>query len=106
MHLGTVAEYSDLTVLSGEYTDTVIFVAHGCPTLSRKEYAEGSGDLESFEVGDYHELYLTTQNIRNIEYIFGAESLKKPLYFCRVVNLYSKEPAYSPSAKGAQLMIQ
>ncbi len=86
-----IAEYSDLTILSGEYTDDVIFVTHGCPELTRSEYVEGSGDLEEFHIGDYHELHLTMQNVHNIESINPMpENSEEFAYFSEVVNLFTR----------------
>jgi len=90
-HFGAVAEYSDLTVLSGTYAHDVVFVIHGCPELRRSEYAAGSGDLESFRVGEYHELHLTSQNVNKVEIYPGdIKPTEGLLYFCKTVNLYKK----------------
>jgi hypothetical protein len=62
-HWSAVAKYTDLQITSGIYPYDVVYVMHGCPELKRSEYAKDSGDLESFNVGDYHELHLTKQNI-------------------------------------------
>jgi hypothetical protein len=89
-HFGAVAEYTDLTVLRGTYPYETIFVTHGCPELKRSEYAEGSGDLEVFRTGDYHELHLTQQNVYDVStYPTDLKDLSEGLYFSSVVNLYS-----------------
>jgi hypothetical protein len=62
VHFGAVAEYTDLRITSGQYLKDKVYVVHGCPELSRNEYAEGSGNLASFEIGAYHVLHLTLQN--------------------------------------------
>lgn len=46
-----VAEYTDLTVVSGTYSHDAIYVVHGC-AFDYKEH---------FEVGEYYELRLTLQ---------------------------------------------
>ncbi len=61
-HIGAVAEYTDLKIINGSYLQDKIYVVHGCPELARNEYANASGNLESFQIGDYHVLYLTSQN--------------------------------------------
>ncbi len=90
IHWSTVAEYTDLQVISGKYPYDVVYVIHGCPELKRSEYAQGSGDLESFNVGDYHELHLTKGNVYHTMDYSDEPYPKDRLYFCRVVNLYKK----------------
>lgn len=89
LHFGAVAEYTDLTVLSGTYTAPTIFVVQGCPEMPRNQYAEGSGDLEIFRGGDYHELHLTQQNLSGVAVQPGNLAVPAGgLYFCQTVNRY------------------
>ncbi len=90
VHWSAVAEYTDLQVINGTYPYNVIYVIHGCPELKRSEYAKGSGDLESFNVGDYHELHLTKENVYQTMKLLNDPHPSDQLYFCREVNLYKK----------------
>jgi len=75
IHFGAVAEYTDLSITNGQYLRDKIYVVHGCPELSRNEYAEGSGNLAAFQIGDYHVLHLTLQNETEIGMIDSGELL-------------------------------
>ena len=94
IHFGAVAEYTDLIVIEGKYAGGTIYVVHGCPELPRNEYAEDSGNLKSFQVGDYHllRLHLTRDEPEKGMKVF-SEGLELPkdatLYFCSQVDLYS-----------------
>ena len=55
-----------VTLAVGQYLKDTIYVVHGCPEIARNEYAKGSGNLASFQVGDYHILHLTSQNVFKI----------------------------------------
>jgi len=73
LHFGAVAEYTDLTITNGQYLGDKIYVVHGCPELSRNEYAEDSGNLAALQIGDYHVLRLTLQNETKIGVIDSGE---------------------------------
>jgi hypothetical protein len=88
VYWSAVAEYTDLQVISGTYPYDVVYVIHGCPEIKRNEYAQGSGNLESFTVGDYHELHLTKENAYHTMDHSNGPYPKDHLYFSRVVNLY------------------
>ena len=90
VHFSAVAEYTDLRVISGTYPYDTVYVMHGCPELTRRQYAQGSGDLESFNVGDYHELHLTKENVYHTMEHSNGPYPKDRLYFSRVVNLHTK----------------
>jgi hypothetical protein len=90
VHWSAVAEYTDLQIISGTYPYDVVYVIHGCPELKRSEYAQGSGDLESFNVGDYHELHLTRENVYHTMDHSNELYMKDRLYFSKVVNLYKQ----------------
>jgi hypothetical protein len=82
IHSGGVAEYDDLQIINGNYSKEKIYVVHGCPGMSRKEYASESGSLTSFREGDYHVLHLTSKNIYKIESIDWG-SIKLPVDFSK-----------------------
>jgi hypothetical protein len=67
IHYGGIAEYTDIRVLKGKYSQQKVYVIHGCTEIKRTNYVKGSGNLESFQIGDYHKLNLTLQNIYRIE---------------------------------------
>jgi len=90
IHWSAVAKYTDLQIASGIYPYDVVYVMHGCPELKRNEYAKDSGDLESFNVGDYHELHLIKQNIYQTMEHSNEPYPKDRLYFCQQVNYYKK----------------
>ncbi|MCA9535255.1 MAG: hypothetical protein KC593_16295 [Myxococcales bacterium] len=62
-HIAVVMRYEVLQVIgaqpylgpSGNQWDVI----HGCPELSRARYRAGSGDVESFRLGDVHRLVLS-----------------------------------------------
>jgi len=83
LHFGPLAEYTNLKILKGQYSKDTIYVVHGCPELTRSEYAKGSGTLESFQVGDYHLLHLTLQNVYDIGTIVPGEKLKHLYEVCK-----------------------
>lgn len=88
VHFGAIAKYTDLTVLQGAYTAKEIYVVHGCPEMPRQMYDKRSGDLDKFQVGDYHELHLTKTNVHHVESIVGDKGAsQEEIYFCRIVNL-------------------
>jgi hypothetical protein len=90
---GAIAEYTDLQVLSGSYPSDTIYVVHGCPEMPRNEYSAESGTLTSFETGDYHLLFLTTENVFKIEMINQAGLEIPPgaiMYYSFHVDLYTK----------------
>ncbi|KAL6063553.1 SAP domain-containing protein [Balamuthia mandrillaris] len=61
-HYGLVMKYQLLEVISGVWqnpaSDTVLYVAHGAPEMSRSLYYKFCGTLKSFNVGDVHRLRL------------------------------------------------
>ncbi|KAL6052588.1 hypothetical protein QOT17_018475 [Balamuthia mandrillaris] len=61
-HYGLVMKYQLLEVISGVWQnparDTVLYVAHGAPEMSRSLYYKFCGTLKSFNVGDVHRLRL------------------------------------------------
>lgn len=73
LHIGAIAEYTNLKILNGKYSEDKIYVVHGCPELARNEYADNSGSLISFHEGDYHILHLTSQNIFRIEIVNSGD---------------------------------
>jgi hypothetical protein len=88
-HWGAIAEYTDLTILSGSYAYDTVLVIHGCPELKRGDYAEGSGDLEAFVARDYHELHLTQDNVYGIGlHPTSDQKLAGRLYYSQEVNFY------------------
>ncbi len=95
IHGGGVAEYTDLIILSGVYYSDTIFAIHGCAELARSEYFKGSGNVESFNVGDYHELHLTKQNVYGIG-VWPVGTPEGSTYFCKIVNYYHDAAWRSP----------
>jgi hypothetical protein len=93
IHWGSLSEYGDLTILSGKYTGSKIYVVHGCIEMPRKMYAgEKSGVLDKFLIGDYHKLALNTKNLYKVESILNGDidPGTAPIYFCRRVDKSSK----------------
>jgi len=88
VHASAIAKYTDLQVINGTYPYDTVYVIHGCPKSKRSDYSPGSGNLESFKVGDYHELHLTKENVYHTMDYPNAPYPKDRLYFSRVVNLY------------------
>jgi hypothetical protein len=82
-HYGAIAEYTDLRIIHGPYFRDTIYVVHGCPELDRSEYAEGSGTLSSFQLGDYHILHLTSQNVYDIGTIYAGEEPEQLYEVCK-----------------------
>ena len=70
-YFGATAKYSDIVVLQGHYDYRFIFVVHGCPELAR---SGEDGTLQAFNVGNYHRLVLTRENIHNIRGIKPIDS--------------------------------
>jgi len=75
---GAVAEYTNLKILNGQYFKDTIYVVHGCPEIPRNNYANGSGNLAFFQVGDYHILHLTSENVFTIE-IIDSSNMQLPV---------------------------
>jgi hypothetical protein len=93
IHFGALAEYDSVRVVQGVYNAKSIFVIHGCPELSRSEYAKESGSLQVFRIGDYHRLELVIQNIHKVECVIDSDTTGKIphpdslTYFAKTVDL-------------------
>ncbi|MBI4509060.1 MAG: hypothetical protein HY698_05465 [Deltaproteobacteria bacterium] len=58
-HFVVVMRYEVVQVVEGAYGEREIYVAHGCPEMSRRKYqGVQAGDLEAFRVGELHRLAL------------------------------------------------
>jgi hypothetical protein len=93
IHFGALSEYDDIKVIQGLYNSKSIFVIHGCPEISRTEYAKESGNLQSFRIGDYHRLELVKNNIYKVGSIIDSDTTGKIVhadsltYFAKTVDL-------------------
>ena len=86
-HFGGVATYTDLEIVEGEYQHRSVEIIHGCPELSREDYAEGSGDLREFRAGDYHRLTLVDTRKFEGVVVEGKGKRTAPRYYCEHVAL-------------------
>lgn len=60
-YFASVMRYEVVRVLAGRYPSRVLFAAHGCMEMSRREYGgPHAGSLTHFTVGDLHRLELQT----------------------------------------------
>jgi len=89
LHNGSPVHYTDVTTLSGGFSEEEVVVVHGCTELTREEYIKGSGSLKEFKKGDYHKITISRDNIYDIEHIFDAIiALKnRDYYFAVTVDL-------------------
>jgi hypothetical protein len=93
IHVGSLSEYGDLTILSGKYAGSKIYAIHGCIEITRKNYADiEGGTLKKFVIGDYHKLALSRENVYDVESVQNGDidPGKEPVYFCRRVDPASK----------------
>jgi len=90
-HFGAVAEYTDLEVVEGDFSQDTIYVIHGCPEMSRNTYAANSGDLEKIEIGARHLLHLAKENVYKIESIVGLNQTYVGDYFVKEVYLITDD---------------
>jgi hypothetical protein len=68
--MGVVAEYTDIHVIAGRYSKDKMYVVHACPELSRPEFSESAGSLETLDLGAYHRLELLRDNFYDLELIY------------------------------------
>jgi hypothetical protein len=87
----SLSEYGDLTIISGKYNDSQIYVVHPCVEMPRTGFHKNAGTLQKFTVGDYHKLILSTENV------YGGFYQKEDIdpgnaiiYFCRTVDKAKK----------------
>jgi len=100
IHFGALSEYDNIRLIQGVYNAKSIFVIHGCPEISRTEYAKGSGNLQSFRIGDYHRLELVKKNIYKVGIIIDSDTTGKIVhsdsltYFAKTVDLDAAQIAH------------
>ncbi|MFO0549541.1 MAG: hypothetical protein U0271_14205 [Polyangiaceae bacterium] len=58
VHVIKTMKYEVVRVVHGKYSAPYLFVAHGCPELSRARYKADSGNLTAFKEGELHKLKL------------------------------------------------
>ena len=93
LYFGVLAEYDSIKVIQGTFDAKSVFVIHGCPELSRKEFAKGSGNLHTFRIGDHHHLELVRNNIYKIGNVIDVDTTGKIMhpdsltYFAKTVDL-------------------
>jgi hypothetical protein len=89
-HSGADSTYGDVVVLSGSLESEEVVVIHGCPEIPRPEYAEGSGDLKAFRIGDRHRMVLTRRNVYGVDrQLISIDGPPIPRFYCKAVFLAS-----------------
>ncbi len=57
--------YNKIDVIDGELTGDVLWAAHHCPEMTRRQYGGASaGDLERFVLHEWHQLWLQPTKVR------------------------------------------
>ena len=90
IHFGSLAEYRDLRILRGRYSESRIYVVHDCIELPRESYTEKGIYFKKFTEGDYHKMLLSKKNTIRVESVENGEIVPNlPLYYCRRVGVVS-----------------